>query len=66
VEAGTLYAYIETAVKRYDDTHPALESFQLENEALAWWFGDCRENPDAERIKEEFDLSSLGQTNQYG
>lgn len=50
-----LYAYIETAVKRYDN-HPALESFQLENEALAWWFGDCRENPDAERIKEEFDL----------
>lgn len=50
-----LYAYIETVVKRYDG-HPALESFQLENEALAWWFGDCRENPDAERIKEEFDL----------
>jgi hypothetical protein len=50
-----LYAYIETVVKRYQ-SHPALESFQLENEALAWWFGDCREEPDAERINEEFNL----------
>lgn len=51
----SLYSYIETVVKRYQN-HPALESFQLENEALAWWFGDCREQPDANRIKEEFRL----------
>lgn len=50
-----LYDYMEATVKRYQ-SHPALESFQLENEALAWWFGDCREEPDAARINEEFDL----------
>jgi hypothetical protein len=50
-----LYDYIEVVVKRYNN-HPALETFQLENEALAWWFGDCRESPDPVRIKEEFDL----------
>ncbi len=50
-----LYAYMEIVVKRYEH-HPALKNFQLENEALAWWFGDCRERPDAARINEEFNL----------
>ncbi|MEO5690949.1 MAG: hypothetical protein ABIQ64_02065 [Candidatus Saccharimonadales bacterium] len=50
-----LYEYISQTVNRYKN-HPALESFQLENEALAWWFGDCREEPDAARINEEFEL----------
>lgn len=50
-----LMDYIEAVVTRYED-HPALESFQLENEALAWWFGDCRENPDPQRINQEFEL----------
>lgn len=50
-----LYAYIEIVVKRYQH-HPALRNFQLENESLAWWFGDCREQPDAARINEEFNL----------
>lgn len=50
-----LYDYMQAVVKRYRH-HPALESFQLENEALAWWFGDCREQPDANRIRQEFDL----------
>jgi hypothetical protein len=50
-----LYSYTEKVVKRYQH-HPALESFQLENEALAWWFGDCREQPDPTRINEEFNL----------
>lgn len=50
-----LFEYIETVVTRYNN-HPALESFQLENEALAWWFGDCRENPDPVRINQEFEL----------
>lgn len=49
----SLYNYIEAVVKRYQN-HAALESFQLENEALAWWFGDCREQPDVSRIAEEF------------
>lgn len=50
-----LFEYISVVVKRYDN-HPALESFQLENEALAWWFGDCRENPDPDRIDREFKM----------
>lgn len=50
-----LFDYTTAVVKRYQH-HPALESFQLENEALAWWFGDCREQPDAKRINEEFKL----------
>lgn len=50
-----LYAYMETVVDRYE-YHPALKNFQLENEAFAWWFGDCREQPDRERIQEEYDL----------
>lgn len=50
-----LYEYIYLTVQRYKN-HPALESFQLENEALAWWFGDCREQPDPVRINEEFKL----------
>lgn len=35
-----LYAFIETVVKRYKD-HPALGSWQLENEALLKKFGHC-------------------------
>lgn len=50
-----LYAYVEIVVKRYQH-HPALRNFQLENESLAWWFGNCREQPDAQRINEEFNL----------
>lgn len=50
-----LYAYTKVVVKRYEN-HPALENFQLENEAFAWWFGDCRENPDRQRIVEEYEL----------
>ncbi len=35
-----LMQYIETVVKRYRN-HPALSSYQLENEALNQWFGEC-------------------------
>ncbi|MBL8160303.1 beta-galactosidase [Candidatus Saccharibacteria bacterium] len=35
-----LYAFIRTVVERYRD-HPALESWQLENEALLRSFGHC-------------------------
>lgn len=37
---AALYAYIETVVRRYQD-HPALASWQLENEALLKTFGHC-------------------------
>lgn len=49
-----LYAYIETVVKRYEN-HPALLSWQLENEGMNTWFGEC-DVPDRERLIEEFNL----------
>ncbi len=49
-----LYAFMEIVVKRYEH-HPALESWQLENEAANNWFGTC-DPPDVTRINEEFDL----------
>ncbi len=49
-----LYAYIEIVVKRYEN-HPALESWQLENEGANDWFGTCL-TPDTERLNEEFNL----------
>ena len=49
-----LYAYMELVVKRYEN-HPALESWQLENEAVNQWFGAC-DAPDVERLNEEFNL----------
>lgn len=49
-----LYAYMETVVNRYKD-HPALQSWQLENEAVNNWFGEC-EDPDRQRLDEEFAL----------
>ncbi len=47
-----LYAYIEVVMHRYKN-HPALESWQLENEAVNNWFGNC-EPPDRTRLNEEF------------
>ena len=35
-----LLDYLEATVERYKD-HPALTSYQLENEALNHWFGEC-------------------------
>lgn len=49
-----LYAYIEIVMNRYKN-HPALESWQLENEAVNNWFGKC-EPPDRQRLNEEFAL----------
>lgn len=49
-----LYAYMEIVVKRYEH-HPALLSWQLENEGVNNWFGTCDE-PDVARLNEEFDL----------
>lgn len=59
-----LYAYIEVVVKRYKD-HPALESYQLENEAVNSWFGTCKGAAPRDRLQEEFDLvKRYDQTNQ--
>lgn len=49
-----LYAYMEIVVKRYEN-HPALESWQLENEGVNNWFGTC-DAPDTVRLNEEFNL----------
>ncbi len=49
-----LYAYMEIVAKRYEH-HPALESWQLENEAVNNWFGTC-DAPDRVRLNEEFAL----------
>lgn len=49
-----LKKYIAEVVKRYSD-HPALESYQLENEFLLRVFGDCFDH-DRQRVIEEFDM----------
>lgn len=48
-----LYAYMELVVNRYKN-HPALGTWQLENEAMNNWFGECE--LDRERVIEEFNL----------
>jgi hypothetical protein len=53
-----LYEYIQKVVERYRN-NPALESYQLENEALNDWFGGCATHDRAlirERLVEEFNL----------
>lgn len=49
-----LYAYMEIVAKRYKD-HPALNTWQLENEGMNNWFGTC-DPPDRERLIEEFNF----------
>lgn len=49
-----LFDYIEVVVKRYK-THPALLSYQLENEAVNSWFGECTAaDIDKERLEREY------------
>ncbi len=51
-----LFAYIETVVTRYKD-HPALESWQLENEALLKKFGYCVDQDFSHsRLKKELEI----------
>ncbi len=52
---SALYKYMTTVVTRYKN-HPALESYQLENEALNRFFGDCVDAAPTERLREEYDL----------
>jgi hypothetical protein len=49
-----LYAYMEVVTNRYRE-HPALDTWQLENEGMNNWFGTC-DLPDRERLIEEFNL----------
>lgn len=47
--------YITQVVKRYK-AHPAIESWQLENEALNNWFGECEGAIDRGRLLHEIEL----------
>lgn len=48
--------YIKTTVNRYKN-NPALSSYQLENESLNTWFGDCRTKAaNRQRLIDEFNL----------
>lgn len=50
-----IVAFTQAVVKRYRD-HPALGSYQLENEAVNSWFGECTpEDIDQKRLEREFD-----------
>lgn len=49
-----LYSYMQTVAERYRN-HPALESWQLENEGVNNWFGTC-DQPDRTRLDEEYAL----------
>lgn len=50
-----LYTFNEAVVNRYK-THPALQSYQLENEAVNSWFGECTpEDIDQVRLTKEFE-----------
>lgn len=49
-----LYTYMQAVVERYKN-NPALESYQLENEALNRWFGVCQ-GQDRDRLIEEYNL----------
>ncbi len=51
-----LFTYIEIVVKRYKD-HPALQSWQLENEALLKSFGNCEDGDyNHARLKNEYGI----------
>ncbi|MEQ1666389.1 MAG: beta-galactosidase, partial [Bdellovibrionales bacterium] len=51
-----LFDFITVVVKRYKD-HPALESWQLENEALLKEFGDCHDRDFShKRLQKELEL----------
>jgi hypothetical protein len=49
-----LFSYIETVVKRYEN-NPTVISWQLENEGVNEWFGECGK-PDPKRLVDEFNL----------
>jgi len=51
-----LMDYLAATVNHVKD-HPALESYQLENEAVNTWFGECTDKDiDKQRLAREFDF----------
>lgn len=48
--------YIQTVMERYR-RHPALQSYQLENESVNNWFGECPGAAPADRLIEEYNLA---------
>lgn len=53
-EDEAILRFTLVTVNRYKD-HPALESYQLENEAVNNWFGDCTpDDTDQKRLDKEF------------
>jgi hypothetical protein len=57
-----LYTYMRAVVERYKD-NPALESYQLENEAANGWFGYCRGGvAPKSRLNMEFSLMKAWDT----
>lgn len=53
---AALLQYLKVTVERYKN-HPALKSYQLENEAVNTWFGTCtKDDIRPERLQAEFDL----------
>lgn len=50
-----LYDYIQATVEHYKN-HPALLSYQLENEAVNNWFGTCKGAAPRDRLHDEFAL----------
>lgn len=68
-----LLEYISEVVNRYK-SHPALDTYQLENEAVLKSFGVCEE-PDRKLLRQEYELVKsldsshkviMSQSNQYG
>ncbi len=49
-----LIEYLQTLYRRYDN-HPALASYQLENEAANRLFGECERPFDGAKLQREFD-----------
>lgn len=54
--------YITAVQNRYKN-HPALESYQLENEAKNAWFGECNGPASDERLVHEFNLAKQNDPN---
>ena len=59
---AALNNYITVVQNRYKN-HPALESYQLENEAKNAWFGECPGAASTDRLVEEFNLAKANDPN---
>jgi hypothetical protein len=59
---NALNNYITVVQNRYKN-HPALASYQLENEAKNAWFGECPGAASTDRLIEEFNLAKANDPN---